>query len=218
MKKFEKNAKKYFHQQEIQPSENTWERMEILLDKQQTKKKKFYGYLWSAAASVILLIGLWTTMQKPEEKIIKPIENPVVLKEESVQKNDTKTDEKKVSTNQSTNKKTTINTKQNMQNQLFVTEEYVATEDKNTKEEEQTELSTDFTIVSPAEINKKEQLLAERNPVEIYVDPEKLLYSAEIERQVENIYTDGQNLWRKIKEINASVEPNNLINNEENIF
>lgn len=217
MKNFEKNAKKYFHQRKIQPSENTWERMEMLLDKQQTKKKKSYGYLWSAAASVILLIGLWATMQKPEEKMFKPIENPVVLKKESVQKKDAKTDKKEVSTNQSTRKKPTKKTIQIIQNQPFVTEKHIATEDKNT-EEKQSELSTDFTIVSPAEIYKKEQLLAERNPVEIYVDPEKLLYSAEIERQVENIYTDGQNLWRKIKEINASVEPNNLINNEENNF
>lgn len=217
MKDFEKDIKKHFHQREIQPSADAWERMEMLLDKKQPKKRKSYGYLWSAAASVILMIGLWSILKEPEEDLRRAVEQPVIVEDAPTQKTTSKTEKQKVVSNQSTVQKPVKSAKQKAQPQSTSTEEYVVAEEENPKKKPE-ELSTDFSIVYPSEDNKEEKLFTERKPVEIYVNPEKLLHNAEIERQMENIYTDGQNLWRKIKEINASVEHNKMTENEENNF
>src|SRR6218665_207855 len=88
MEDFEKDIKDFFQRREINPSADAWQRMENLLSEPQAKQKpvKLY-YLLSAAASVLLFVGLWSffkqsdQVQFPEKK---PVEIFVVSEPEDV--------------------------------------------------------------------------------------------------------------------------------------
>src|SRR5690606_42044367 len=71
MEDFEKDIKKHFQERQIQPSENAWNKMQTFLDEQQPKQKtpKKLFYFLSAAASVLLFVGLWTFFQKVDHSI-----------------------------------------------------------------------------------------------------------------------------------------------------
>ncbi|HLW42446.1 MAG TPA: hypothetical protein VKY82_08780, partial [Flavobacterium sp.] len=60
--------------------------------------------------------------------------------------------------------------------------------------------------IIPVHKIKEKPLIAARSNVEIKVDPERLLRSAEIERQIENATTEGQNFWKKVAEKHQLVQ------------
>src|SRR5690606_32466274 len=68
MQDLEKEMKKHFEERKIQPSKNAWNKMEALLEEQKTeqKKPKTLFYFLSVAASIALLVGLWTTLKESD--------------------------------------------------------------------------------------------------------------------------------------------------------
>jgi len=205
MKKFEKKIRQYFHQREIQPSENAWERMEMLIEQKRPKKRKSISYLLPVAASILLLIGLWFTLKNPEEKFMETNVKPVVIENTPQQIAVPKNSNQQVVVNQHVVQKSKNTVQKIIQEHPKEAEQYVEAQEKNpikTIEKSLAEQTNDIITN-----NTKNQLVANKELTKIHVNPEKLLQSAEIERQIENTYTDGQNFWRKIKELNASVNP-----------
>lgn len=205
MKKFEKKIRQYFHQREIQPSENAWERMEMLIEQKRPKKRKSISYLLPVAASILLLMGLWFTLKNPEEKLMETNVKPVVIENTPQQIAVPKNSNHQVVVNQHVVQKSKNTVQKIIQEHPKEAEQYVEAQEKNpikTIEKSLAEQTND--IITNNTIN---QLVANKELTKIHVNPEKLLQSAEIERQIENTYTDGQNFWRKIKELNASVNP-----------
>lgn len=205
MKKIEKKIRQYFHQREIQPSENAWERMEMLIEQKRPKKRKSISYLLPVAASILLLMGLWFTLKNPEEKLMETNVKPVVIENTPQQIAVPKNSNQQVVVNQHVVQKSKNTVQKIIQEHPKEAEQYVEAQEKNpikTIEKSLAEQTND--IITNNTIN---QLVANKELTKIHVNPEKLLQSAEIERQIENTYTDGQNFWRKIKELNASVNP-----------
>lgn len=205
MKKFEKKIRQYFHQREIQPSENAWERMEMLIEQKRPKKRKSISYLLPVVASILLLMGLWFTLKNPEEKLMETNVKPVVIKNTPQQIVVPKNSNHQVVVNQPVVQKSKNTVQKIIQEQPKEAEQYVEAQEKipiKTIEKSLAEQTND--IIKNNTVN---QLVANKELTKIHVNPKKLLQSAEIERQIENTYTDGQNFWRKIKELNASVNP-----------
>lgn len=204
MKDFEKEMKKYFHQRQINPSKDAWANLEKRLsDTKKTKSR--YTFLWAAAASIVLFIGLWTINKTPEQKNLINIEQNIKIIPKTEQKNEiieTKSNQvvsvkpvEKTSTNQFSNKKTLHKQPKN---------EEIAVVQKQNIIEKINEDTDNTVVLKTQKTETTSEVLAETKPVKIHVNPENLLHHAEIERQVENTYTDGQNFWRKIKTLNAS--------------
>ncbi len=204
MKDFEKEMKKYFHQREINPSKDAWANMEKRLsDTKKTKSR--YTFLWAAAASIVLFIGLWTINKTPEQKNLINIEQNIKIIPETEQKKEiieTKSNQvvsvkpvEKAPTNHFSNKKTLHKQPKN---------EEIAVVQKQNIIEKINEDTDNTVVLKTQKTETTSEVLAETKPVKIHVNPENLLHHAEIERQVENTYTDGQNFWRKIKTLNAS--------------
>lgn len=205
MKKIEKKIRQYFHQREIQPSENAWERMEMLIEQKRPKKRKSISYLLPVAASILLLMGLWFTLKNPEEKLMETNVKPVVIKNTPQQIAVPKNCNHQVVVNQPVVQKSKNTVQKIIQEHPKEAEQYVEAQEKvpiKTIEKSLAEQTND--IITNNTVN---QLVDNKELTKIHVNPEKLLQSAEIERQIENTYTDGQNFWRKIKELNASVNP-----------
>ena len=60
-------------------------------------------------------------------------------------------------------------------------------------------------IIQKSHREIEEKLLAQESKIEVKVNPTKLLRSAEMERQTDNMISNGQNFWKKVKEINTVV-------------
>lgn len=209
MEDLEKDIKKYFQKRQIKPSENAWEKMEALLIGQQPeqKKRKSYFYVLSAAASVLLFIGLWIIFEKVDHsipEIEQPIETLVVNDEQEPMRDEVK------ETSENEQKEPVIKkqlVKQTLSNLKNTSNTNTATEIVSNKESvvPKWDQPTEKSEVVPVYDIKEERLIAARSHVEIRVNREQLLRRAEVERQVENVTTDGQNFWKKIKEVNTVV-------------
>lgn len=209
MEDLEKDIKKYFQKRQIKPSENAWEKMEALLIGQQPeqKKRKSYFYVFSAAASVLLFIGLWIIFEKVDHsipEIEQPIETLVVNDEQEPMRDEVK------ETSENEQKEPVIKkqlVKQTLSNLKNTSNTNTATEIVSNKESvvPKWDQPTEKSEVVPVYDIKEERLIAARSHVEIRVNREQLLRRAEVERQVENVTTDGQNFWKKIKEVNTVV-------------
>lgn len=99
------NLKNRYEGRSLKPSENLWEELEQKLENSLEKPKQSKKYYWFAAASLVLLLGIYSAfkMESPKVKhstmvknkqetseIIKVIENKHVI-EEAIPKNITKT-------------------------------------------------------------------------------------------------------------------------------
>lgn len=204
MEDFEKNIKDYFQEREIKPSENAWERMEHLLNEEKpvSKKQNRTVYWLPIAASVALLIGVWAFFNTKDTTVIdkQPIEKYVKvdkvdnLVKQPATNNKTNVVPKKVNETLVTNHKKEPLPKSTIVLDDEPQETYVAK-------------TTVPTIKEAVESKPKETIaVVEKNKVEIYVNPNKLLRVAEMERQIDNTATGGQNFWRKVKEVNTVVE------------
>jgi len=213
MEDFEKEMKDFFQRREIKPSTDVWQRMEHLLNEDKPVKQKSIKlyYLLSAAASVLLFVGLWIFFEKNPQSIpeTKPIEAVVINNEP--QKTDHKVN-KKLSKESTVKKlsKTHTHSKNtsNVPPKIIVNKEPVVTEKLPITEKKE---------VYPVYDIKEEVFIAARSNVEIKVDPQRLLESAEVERKMnkampeeKSIFRD-QRLWEIIKE-----KHNNFIGNFAN--
>ena len=204
MEDFEKNIKDYFLEREIKPSENAWERMEHLLNEEKpvSKKQKRTIYWLPITASVALLIGIWAFLNtknttvinnQPVEKYVKVDEVDNLVKQPATN-NKTNVVPKKVN-----EALVTHHRKEPLPKQTVVL-------DDEPKEYEVGEIKFESRVVQKLDNVIEEKRLANQSKVEIYVNPNKLLRVAEMERQIDNTATGGQNFWRKVKEVNTVVE------------
>jgi len=203
MEDFEKDIKDFFQRREIKPSADAWQRMENLLNEPQAKPKKSNRIYWAVAASVVVIFGLFTMLQKQDKELISPashdsyvIKDSVVNKIQHPQNNNQilKADDVPQKTKNSKKKSAIIkkvpaNISEKGNREVYIVQQNKVKEDVFPVEKI---VSTEIASV----LNTKTQ---------IYVNPNKLLRSAEMERQTDNMISNGQNFWKKVKEINTVV-------------
>lgn len=213
MEDFEKDLKKHFEGRKIQPSENAWSRMETLLNEEETihkKKQKTYFYLIPIAASLVLFFGIWLSKEKSEVPVLdtKTRESFVVNDVTEEEKKADSKNENILASDSSKQEKIKENEEKIFRNHIIkITKELTPF-----KEEKTETVAVTANLNEKSSIKENEHVVAElvkKSDVEIKVNARKLLQSAEIERQVENTLTDGQNFWKKVKEINTVVEHKN---------
>lgn len=205
MEDFEKDIKDFFQRREIKPSADAWQRMENLLNEPQTKPKKSNRIYWAVAASVVILFGLFTLMQKQDKELIEPASNNVYVSKDTVIN--------KIQQPQKTNQivkanvvpQKTENSKKQSKVIKSVPVEIVQNNKNQPKESEIGESRQSHHIIQKSHREIEEKLLAQESKIEIKVNPTKLLRSAEMERQTDNMISNGQNFWKKVKEINTVV-------------
>lgn len=201
MEKFEKDLKKHFQQRELPPSADAWQHMEQLLEKETKQKPQELFYWTTIAASMLLLVGGWWFFQStnPSMSEINPAESFVVdtknevaplVKKDSLSTKSKKNNEQMVA-HQTPKKKTVVDK---------VPAEIIEKNENPSNEYEIGEWVKNEHIVQKSDKEIEEKFLAHQSKVEIKVNRERLLRSAEIERQIENVTTDGQNFWKKVGE------------------
>lgn len=203
MEDFEKDIKDFFQRREIKPSADAWQRMENLLNEPQAKPKKSNRIYWAVAASVVVLFGLFTLLQKQDAELINPAshdsyvtKDSVVNKIQQLQNNNqvVKVEVVPQKTENSRKQSTTIKKIPEKISEKANREVYVVQQNK-VKED-----------VFPVEKMVSTEIASVQNTkTQIYVNPNKLLRSAEMERQTDNMISNGQNFWKKVKEINTVV-------------
>ena len=203
MEDFEKDIKDFFQCREIKPSADAWQRMEHLLNEPQAKPKKAYRIYWAVAASVVVLFGLFTLLQKQDKELIQPASNNVYVSKDSVVN--------RIQQPQNTNQVV----KANVVPQKTENIKKQATTIKNIPEKISEKINKEVYVVQqnkpkedvfPVEKMVSNEIASTQNTkTQIYVNPNKLLQSAEMERQTDNMISNGQNFWKKIKEINTVV-------------
>jgi len=203
MEDFEKDIKDFFQRREIKPSADAWQRMENLLNEPQAKPKKAYRIYWAVAASIVVIFGLFTLLQKQDKELINPAshdsyvtKDSVVNKIQQLQNNNQVVKVEVVPQKaENSRKKSAIIKKipekisEKVNREVYVVQQNKVKEDAFPVEKM---VSTEIASVQ----NTKTQ---------IYVNPNKLLRSAEMERQTDNMISNGQNFWKKVKEINTVV-------------
>ncbi len=203
MEDFEKDIKDFFQRREIRPSADAWQRMEHLLNEPQAKPKKAYRIYWAVVASVVVLFGLFTLLQKQDKELIEPASNNVYVSKDSVVN--------RIQQPQNTNQVV----KANVVPQKTENIKKQATTIKNIPEKISEKINKEVYVVQqnkpkedvfPVEKMVSNEIASTQNTkTQIYVNPNKLLQSAEMERQTDNMISNGQNFWKKIKEINTVV-------------
>lgn len=203
MEDFEKDIKDFFQRREIKPSADAWQRMEHLLNEPQAKPKKAYRIYWAVVASVVVLFGLFTLLQKQDKELIEPASNNVYVSKDSVVN--------RIQQPQNTNQVV----KANVVPQKTENIKKQATTIKNIPEKISEKINKEVYVVQqnkpkedvfPVEKMGCNEIASTQNTkTQIYVNPNKLLQSAEMERQTDNVISNGQNFWKKIKEINTVV-------------
>ena len=203
MEDFEKDIKDFFQRREIKPSADAWQRMEHLLSEPQAKPKKAYRIYWAVVASVVVLFGLFTLLQKQDKELIEPASNNVYVSKDSVVN--------RIQQPQNTNQVV----KANVVPQKTENIKKQATTIKNIPEKISEKINKEVYVVQqnkpkedvfPVEKMVSNEIASTQNTkTQIYVNPNKLLQSAEMERQTDNVISNGQNFWKKVKEINTVV-------------
>jgi len=205
MEDFEKDIKDFFQRREIKPSADAWQRMENLLNEPQAKPKKAYRIYWAVAASVVVILGLFTLLQKQDKELINPASHDsYVTKDSVVNKIQQLQNNNQVVKVEVVPQKTENSRKQSATIKSVPAE--IAQNNKNQpKEKEVGERIEGQHIIQKSHREIEEKLLAQESKIEIKVNPSKLLRSAEMERQTDNMISNGQNFWKKVKEINTVV-------------
>lgn len=203
MEDFEKDIKDFFQRREIKPSADAWQRMENLLNEPQAKPKKLNRIYWAVAASVVVLFGLFTLLQKQNKELIEPASNNVYVAKDTV----TNKIQQPQNTNQIVKADVVPQKTENIKKQSAVI--------KKVPEKIYEKVNREVYVVQQNKV-KEDAFPAEKmippeiasvqsTKTQIYVNPNKLLRSAEMERQTDNVISNGQNFWKKVKEINTVV-------------
>ena len=203
MEDFEKDIKDFFQRREIKPSADAWQRMENLLNEPQAKPKKAYRIYWAVAASVVVLFGLFTLLQKQDKELIEPASNNVYVAKDTV----TNKIQQPQNNNQIVKADVVPQKTENIKKQSTVIKKVSEKISEKVNREvyvvQQNKVKEDAV---PAEKMISTEIASVQNTkTQIYVNPNKLLRSAEMERQTDNMISNGQNFWKKVKEINTVV-------------
>ena len=210
MEEFEKNIRQHFQDREIKPSENAWERMEQMLNEKQVEKKKttLFFFLLPIAASVALFFGIWMLFKTNDTTFIEKQAVEQYVNTDKVTKDNDFDEPVKPSSVQN---KPAVTTKK--VNEVLVAKWNKTDSSQNTIVDKDAPIEEDVTksafenqIVQKTEVEIVEKKLVNHSNIEIYVNPNKLLRVAEMERQVDKASSEGQNFWRKVREVNSVVD------------
>ena len=217
MEDFEKNIQKHFQQRSIQPSENTWNRLEELLNNVERKQEKravlnWWDTKYAIAAILVVGLGLFTTIYQWEDKEntvfdsikINTVPSHQVVVENIEEKPTELTIVKSTSEKNSTLKSVSRRDKSSIASAI-------SSKDKDVEEESEPKENFIFKE-APLKINS--EVIVQNETIEeptlfhqetIYVNPQKLLIKAEMEKNIDNSLTDKQYVIKKLKEINTVV-------------
>lgn len=217
MEDFEKNIQKHFQQRSIQPSENTWNRLEELLDKEEQKQKKrtmlnWWNSKYTIAAVLVIGLGLLGTIYQWENKEntvfdsnkmnTSPSHQVVVenIEEKTTEPTIVKSTSEKNSTLKSASKRENSSIASTISSKDKVVEEKSEAEENFIFKEAPLKINSEV-IVHNKTIEEPALLPQEK----IYVNPQKLLIKAEMDKNIDNSLTDKQYVIKKLKEINTVV-------------
>lgn len=207
MSEFENNIKDFFRNREIEPSAGAWERMEKLLQEETKRKPQKLFYWTTIAASILLLICGWWFFQSTNtipSQINSKKSFVLETKNEVIPSID-----KEIVNKKATQKQVHMVYYQVTKKKPYIKEVYtnpIENKEDFQDEYEVGELVLNESVIQKSDIEIEEKLVVHQSEVEISVNPELLLRSTDIERQIENVITDGQNFWKKVGEIHKLVQ------------
>lgn len=207
MSEFENNIKDFFRNREIEPSVDAWERMEKLLQEEANRKLQKLFYWSTIAASILLLICAWWFFQSTNtipSQINSKKSFVLETKNEVIPSID-----KEIVNKKATQKQVHMVSYQVTKKKPYIKEVYtnpIENKEDFQDEYEVGELVLNESVIQKSDIEIEEKLVVHQSEVEISVNPELLLRSTDIERQIENVITDGQNFWKKVGEIHKLVQ------------
>lgn len=209
MEDFEKGMKDYFEKRELHPSQDVWERMEMLLDTPKIASKKNKIPILSIAASIVLMVGLWTFFKKTQIQVPEKENDKSYVIIDSLIKNRSNIVNTTPSASNIYRKiknKTGVNKRQTQSEELS----YVKTVETYLEEERVDDIKgikekkLDDTS---QEIFYNEQIdLVQNAKIKIDVNPNILLHRAEMERQLEKLTTINQKWGLEWKEDSTVAE------------
>ena len=217
MEDFEKNIQKHFQQRSIQPSENTWNRLEELLDKEEQKQKKrtmlnWWNSKYAIAAVLVIGLGLLGTIYQWENKENTDFDSNKITTSPSYQvvvENIEEKTTKETIVKSTSEKNSTLKSASKKENSSIAST--ISSKDKVVEEKSEAEENFIFKEV-PLKINS--EVIVHNKTIEepallpqekIYVNPQKLLIKAEMDKNIDNSLTDKQYVIKKLKEINTVV-------------
>ncbi len=191
----DKNIKNKLNSREIQPSENSWDRLDAMLSLEEKPKKKAFPFFY-VAASVLFALGLTFWFTNQNEEVVVPQNNGIVITNENVspERNEVENlneiiKEKNGEVLVENNKKVEI--KSQKIKQVLV---------KNDKLKNNNQIAEN----SQTKTHNQEPVTSK------YISPEKLLVSVESEKQI-----DGNITVSKSKTSTIKVNPNSLLSSVE---
>ena len=166
----DKNIKNKLNAREIQPSANSWDRLDAMLSLEEKPKKKAFLFYY-IAASVLFALGLtfWFTNQSTE--VIIPQNNGIVITNENPSSK----------TNKIENSTQDIIKKEEDNNKLVLVQQQEKFAVKNTSK--QFVSKKKYEVVESSKLTVSENKIQKSNEVNRLVSPEKLLASVENESQ-----------------------------------
>lgn len=217
MENFEKNIQKHFQQRSIEPSENAWNRLEELLDKEEQKQKKravlnWWNTKYAIAAVLVIGLGLLGTMYQWENKenidfdsneiTTNPLHQVLVenIEEKTTKETIVKSTSEKNSTLKSASKRENSSIASTISSKDKVVEEKSEAEENFIFKEAPLKINSEVIVHN--ETTEEPTLFHQKT---IYVNPQKLLIKAEMEKNIDNSLTDKQYVIKKLKEINTVV-------------
>uniref|UniRef100_UPI00404A0BFB hypothetical protein n=1 Tax=Flavobacterium sp. TaxID=239 RepID=UPI00404A0BFB len=214
-----KNIKDKLNAREIQPSANSWDRLDAMLSLEEKPKKKVFPFYY-VAASILFALGLtfWFTNQSSE--IIIPENNGIVIRNENVspeinevknsilnQVSEENKDAVLVENKKETNFQETIVQSRVVKKQnLIQTNKSIAINsslNNNTKVLE--------SLITDNEVEKEVEAIQvlKKKPFKIKIDANSLLSAAENEMDNEYKETNLDKLSRNFKEVKSALANRN---------
>ena len=193
----DKNIKNKLNAREIQPSANSWDRLDAMLSLEEKPKKKAFLFYY-IAASVLFALGLtfWFTNQSTE--VIIPQNNGIVITNENTSSE----------TNKIENSTQDIIKKEEDNNKLVLVQQQEKFAVKNTSK--QFVSKKKYEVVESSKLTVSENKIQKSNEVNRLVSPEKLLASVENESQNKTSIAVSNPNKSSVK-----VNPNSLLSSVE---
>ncbi len=193
----DKNIKNKLNTREIQPSANSWDRLDAMLSLEEKPKKKAFPFYY-VAASVLFALGLtfWFTNQSTE--VISPQNNGIVITNESTSSE----------TNKIENSTQDVVTKEENNNKLVLVQQQEKFAVKNTSK--QFVSKKKYEVVENSKLAVSESEDQKSNENNRLISPEKLLASVENKSQKETSIAVS-----KPNKTSVKVNPNSLLSSVE---
>ena len=207
-----KNIKNKLNAREIQPSANSWDRLDAMLSLQENQKnKRSFSWLYIAASFLVFMgLGFWFY---PENKIIVPVESNVVIEvNKDINTNllvidSLKTEEALVETKVQTYFQETTNQSKVVKKQSRIQENKNIAVNSNLNNS----IVVLENIITHNEVEKEVEVkqVLEKKTFKFKIDANSLLSAAEKEMDKEYKETNLDKLSRNFKEVKSALANRN---------